>query len=1059
MKEEYSVKENKMEKEFRDVSEFNEESRIGENVEYASEGGYNGPEFQDYGEDKSAERLSRHSTLMRNNRNRLGRLLAMLTVVAGGAVAVMLLLTATVFVDVIRYKSQPESLYVELSLLSSAEDTELTAVLTDREGHEIESVRVDPELPHLLFDDLTPGGFYYLEVFADGESKLKRNYILPEYPDREEETATPTPENTPVNETATPVNATEPPATDVPATDTPEATGTPTPEVTDTPTPDVTETPTGTPTPTPGPTDTPTPDVTETPTGTPTPTPEPTETPTPVPEPSFSFVSEEKTFSSFKVTLTAENIDVSTLTATVNGNAATLEPGSNGRFTVSAEGLEPATEYTYTIKDSAGNSVYSGNITTANRTPASVTVTSENISYNSATLSFAITNPDSNPVTVKYDGTIIESSLTGSTYSREFTGLVTGATHTVEFVDWDGTVILSHSFAARDRQAATVTLASETLDFDSATLSFTVTNPESGELTIKYDGSTLATAFTGTSYSRSFTGLVSGASHTIEFVDWNGDVIFTHTFAAKTRQAATVTLASQEIGYDSAVLSFTITNPDSGELTIKYDGSTLESGFTPNSFNHSLTGLVSGVNHTFEFIDWNGDVIFTHTFAARDRTTATVTFSNVTPGFNSVAVELSVDNPDGNDLQLKIGSTVLTTDFTAATPTATATGLTPRTSYTLTVTDLSTGTQVATTTVETASSVTWEKNASGDYVFTFEDDFFALYPRATVSVTDSKGYTINLTSSSENSATLAANDFVYTDSYTVTIKNGDTVVDTLTSNLSGSARPVFTLEYASFTPATIAEAYNDTDYHISYSGYPHFSYNLVSGLVQNNILDDGSFEDGPQRWTAMVIKDSSGTVMSVIVSGLGGMETDNGLAESGTLWIQPIDTVYDEIPDGTYTAALYTADGFTLDDMSEFLNKLYNDGITADEGIPYVFTDAGRKISDDATFTKTTSDPIGDAWVYNQADPYVAEGPVTVRSFGGSYTAPEDGVEGFLTIVSASDPTVQLITPVSLGTSTDGASFTTGDLSYNSAGAVYIIIYSRSFSPENFLCVWYCESP
>ncbi|MBR5006205.1 MAG: hypothetical protein IKY07_03850, partial [Clostridia bacterium] len=644
-------------------------------------------------------------------------------------------------------------------------------------------------------------------------------------------------------------------------------------------------------------------------------------------------------------------------------------------------------------------------------------------------------------------------------YSRSFTGLVSGASHTIEFVDWNGDVIFTHTFAAKTRQAATVRVASETLDFDSADLTFSITNPDSGELTIKYDGTTLESGFTGTSYTRRLTGLVSGENHTFEFIDWNGDVIFTHTFAAKTRQAATVTLASQEIGYDSAVLSFTITNPDSGELTIKYDGSTLESGFTSNSFNHSLTGLVSGVNHTFEFIDWNGDVIFTHTFAARDRTTATVTFSNVTPGFNSVAVELSVDNPDGNDLQLKIGSTVLTTDFTAATPTATATGLTPRTSYTLTVTDLSTGTQVATTTVETASSVTWEKNASGDYVFTFEDDFFALYPRATVSVTDSKGYTINLTSSSENSATLAANDFVYTDSYTVTIKNGDTVVDTLTSNLSGSARPVFTLEYASFTPATIAEAYNDTDFHISYSGYPHFSYNLVSGLVQNNILDDGSFEDGPQRWTAMVIKDSSGTIMSVIVSGLGGMETDNGLSESGTLWIQPIDTVYDEIPDGTYTAALYTADGFTLDDMSEFLNKLYNDGITAGEGIPYVFTDAGRKISDDATFTKTTSDPIGDAWVYNQADPYVTEGPVTVRSFGGSYTAPEDGVEGFLTIVSASDPTVQLITPVSLGTSTDGASFTTGDLSYNSTGAVYIIIYSRSFSPENFLCVWYCESP
>ena len=143
--------------------------------------------------------------------------------------------------------------------------------------------------------------------------------------------------------------------------------------------------------------------------------------------------------------------------------------------------------------------------------------------------------------------------------------------------------------------------------------------------------------------------------------------------------------------------------------------------------------------------------------------------------------------------------------------------------------------------------------------------------------------------------------------------------------------------------------------------------------------------------------------------------------------------------------------------MNDFLSA-FNDGTSSSEGFPYVFTERGRKISGDVTVTKRETTPIGDGWMYNQEDPYVTAASETVRNLSGRYYACEDGVEGFLTIVSASNPSVRLVSPVSLGTSTD-SEFNTGPLTVQGTDPVFIIIYSRSFSPENYICIWYVTAP
>jgi hypothetical protein len=999
MDEEYTpIEESQQSPEFYSYSEFNDESRIGEHEQYALEDSYVPREHQSYQGDRSAERLSRHSSVLRNNRNRLGRLLAMLAAVAGPALIIILLVMKSVFVDVNDYRARPKSLEVFLTLYSSSSETEFNAVLSDRDGNLVSEQPVSKERPELLFIGLEPGGFYRLEVFADGESKLRLNYILPE-------------EELPVK-------------------------------------PDVTQTPE--PSPTAGPTDT-----GEGPTGGPTGA--PTDVPV-TPAPALYLAGEEKNFESFTISLSAENIDTADLKATVDGKEAEVTSGTEaGTLAISADGLTPDTEYKYAVTDKDGNVLLEGTVRTDKRTPAEARLILFSSTMTSADAEFIAVNPDGNKLSAKLDGADFPLSTNTGMLSFKMDGLEESSSHVIDIYDWDGTLVLSYSFTTKSRNSASVTLSSESYTLNSATLSFTITNPDKNALTVKYDSATVEQELTAETYNFSRTGLNPGESHMLEFYDWDGTLILSYPFSANGRRPASVSLSSQNVSFDRATVNFSITNPDGNQLTVKYDGSTVERAYTGTSYTLTRTGLTSGQNHTVEFVDWDGTTIFTHTFAARERTSPTVSLSGTKAGYNTVTVKVSVtSNPDGNQLELRLNGNKVNADLTSSTFETELTGLSPRTSYTITVRDLSKGANAATTTVTTVSSVTVSQDGSGNATFTLTDEFYAAYPRAMITLTDSLGQKVSVTSRGNGVFYAAANDLTYADTYTLTLKSGNSSVDTVTSSLSGKTRPVFTLTHYNYGPAKLDEA-RTSEYHESYISYPYYYYNLKKGYVEKVTDSDHQVPEGLHRWTALIIKDSSGKTVGAMISGLMIEDEETELNESMRVRFEMSDA--NELTAGTYTAALYTADGLTEDNVMALYFNAFDEDPQGLADFNNTFITNGRRITENVSFKVQETAYKGDGFIYDIDDP-ANTGSAVIYNLAIYYYKPEDvaSAPGYLAIVSAADPTVNLIDPILIGTE-DTSNFRPGRLTVNTLDPVYIIIYTGTFSPENYLYVRYATAP
>ena len=548
-------------------------------------------------------------------------------------------------------------------------------------------------------------------------------------------------------------------------------------------------------------------------------------------------------------------------------------------------------------------------------------------------------------------------------------------------------------------------------------------------------------------------GLEPATAYTYRILGENSDVLYTGSITTARRTPASVTLSSEEIGFDHAELTFAVTNPDSNPLRINYDGTALETAFTGNTYVHDFTGLVSGETHTLEFVDWDGTVLLTHSFAARRRVGATVSFTDVTAGFDSISVTLSVNNPDGNELRLKLGDDPVDIDFTAAAPSTTVTGLTPRTDYTLTVTDVSLDQVAASAGTATQTSVTATQDASGNVHFEWNSDFLSDHSFVEIRATDSLGYTIPVTVLEDDVMMISASTLMYADEYTITVTAEDVTADSFTVSLTGDERPAFELNYHSNLPATLEEALNDTDWHTSYSKYPEFNYELKSGVVREPMNDDGEFQEGPLLWTALILKNSSGEPMTLAVSGLTGLESDRpgGLSGKAMLYFQYKDGS-EELPEGNYNAALYVVAGYTLDEMVDLVNA-YNEYNDHYDDIFRTFMEDGRQATADVPLVKAESGPTGYAYANFSNDPVVS-GTQTSWSINCSYYF-EGADEGFLVIVSADDPTVQLCAPISLGTG-DG-SIDPGTIVTDTTSPVFIIIYINTFSPDNYLFVQYYE--
>ena len=413
--EEYSVKENDALEEYQAYSEFNAESTVSEFQQYSKEGGYAGPEDQDYGKSSSNSGLTRHSSLLRNNRNRLGRMLSILAAMTGPAIAAILIMTTSLFADVRSYKTEPGSLEVTLSLYSSSESTAFSAVLSDMDGNPVKAMAVDRNYPVLYFDGLTPGQIYLLEVFGDSESLLSYSYSIPETPPDPEETG------------------------DTDETGGGHGTG------------------------------------------------EETSEPGPAPAPSVTLFSQEATFNSAVIKLNALNIEIADLKASLNGSEVPLTADENGRAVISAEGLDPGTEYSFAVTDSSGKELCSGSVKTTARTPVRISEKSMSCTLTEAEIEFSVTNPDGNEITAKLDGNDTSFAESDGVISFSLDGLEENSQHTIEFFDWNGDTILTYSFSTRARESAKVVPESESVGIDSVSLSFAITTPENNPLTATLD--------------------------------------------------------------------------------------------------------------------------------------------------------------------------------------------------------------------------------------------------------------------------------------------------------------------------------------------------------------------------------------------------------------------------------------------------------------------------------------------------------------------------------------------------------------------------------------------
>lgn len=883
LNEELNIEESRLSEEFSVYSEFNSSARAEEFASYSSEGGYLAPEDSLRGGETQKDFTARHAAVMRNSRNRLGRLLGMLATVAGTGFAVIIAITTMILADVTGYTATPDSLEVKLSLYSSQDDTEFEAVLSDKDGVAVSSVSVDRNAETLMFSGLSPGGLYYLEIFGDGKSLLKLNYLLPT------QESDPDPEKDP---------ETEP--------------------------------------------------VTE-----------------PLPIPSVTVRGSETTFSSFTLRFRAENVDPSALSVFIDGQQKDAQ-AEDDSLVLAADGLDPDTEYTVSVTDADGNELYSGSVTTGKRTPAQIAILSHSIDLRGAELEFSYVNPDGNDVSAKLDGKDI-------------------------------------SFTAADEKIVL-----------------------------------------------SFNDLAENSQHTVEFFDWDGSTIVSYPFATRAREAASVTLDSSDVGFDSAKLVFTINNPDANAITLQFDDldpAELPEGET--SCVEEYDDLVSGETHTLLFTDWDGTVLLSYSFAARERTAASVTFTEVSAGFNSITAKYTVDNPDGNSLEMRLNGVAVSADFPASGSETTAGGLSPRTVYELTVFDLSCGRQIASAEASTGTSLTVSPFTNGYMTLSLTDEFKESYPASSASITmkDETGYEIPVIGGTAAGIWQASkDDTVYAGTYTVTVFSSGNRADELSVSLEGDAHPTFTLTYTGYQPASLSEALADDGNHSSYVKEQKFLYTLTSGNIAHPNLD---YPDQKQRWTALILKNSSGNPSGAIVA---GYEMETSITDLGNEVELYFSKTGIRIDPGRYTAALYTVDGYTSEEMEALVWGTTTEPTPAGTAAP--FLDSGRRISSEISFNASGTAPLGDASLYCHNSPIVSDNTTLYYLTCFCYPKEDGVVESFLTIVSASDPSVQLLAPISLGKNTvSGERY--DRLAVNSTGPVYAIIYRESFAPENYLYVLY----
>ncbi len=598
-------------------------------------------------------------------------------------------------------------------------------------------------------------------------------------------------------------------------------------------------------------------------------------------------------------------------------------------------------------------------------------------------------------------------------------------------------------------------LASVSKSFNWIDMIFSVQNIDPSDILVTVNGlSVEAAQTTSSTLTVSLDGLDPDTTYNYKLSDGDGNTILSGSVTTDKRTAATVTPVSFSSSLTGANIVFSYENPDGNDITAKLDGTLCSYVSGNDSMTFVLSGLGEHSSHTLVFYDWDGTVILTYPFETRQRTAATASFGNITKTYNSVSMQISLNNPDANALELRVNGTSVNMDLSGANVQINLNTLSPRTTYTITVQDLSCGKAAGSTTFTTDTTAVFHMDGDGNGVFVLTNGFASDYPKAQIAITDSLGYTLVLTQTGTGTYYAYADDFVYGGSYTVSISNGDTEIDSFTATLTGKTRPSISVAHEGYGPATIEEALT-SEMHESSVSYPGFRYTFNSGYIEPVDHDTGNTASGKNRRTALLLFNSDGDLVSAVLSGMDAGQ-DMGAYDLGQSQQINFETFgkENEFGPGQYTAALYTADGLTEDDVSNVYWSGYEYDSLNDSDLYTTFVEQGRRISQAVTLTVTEVESFGEAYMYPDPTPSALSDDEMVYYFTCYYYPAEEGEEGYLTIVSASNPTEQLIEPVSLG-NTDVYGYNASRLFVHTTEPVCAIIYKNTFDPENYLYVLY----
>jgi hypothetical protein len=266
-----------------------------------------------------------------------------------------------------------------------------------------------------------------------------------------------------------------------------------------------------------------------------------------------------------------------------------------------------------------------GSITTTEDTAGTLDLSTLSSDVDGDTLTFTVTDPSKGTVTLA-DGVVTYTPTSDYNGDDSFTYTVgdgtetaTGAVSVTVTAVNDAPTASAGSIATTEDTAGTLDLSTLSSDVDGDTLTFTVTDPSNGTVTL-LDG---VVTYTPTS-------------------DYNGDDSFTYTVGDGTETATgavSVTVTAVNDAPTASAGSIATTEDTAGTLDLStlssdVDGDTLT--FTVTDPSNGTVTLLDGVVTYTPTSDYNGDDSFTYTVGDKTKTTIDYTISVTINSINDI---------------------------------------------------------------------------------------------------------------------------------------------------------------------------------------------------------------------------------------------------------------------------------------------------------------------------------------------------------------------------------------------------------------------------------------